>query len=294
MNVACGDLITASSEGWMRGHGTVVANGELVSCVAGKVERVDKLMRVRGVNGRYVGEVGDLVVGRVLEVGPKAWRVEIGGCRRATLALSSVNLPDDEQRIRTREDALSMRDLLDVGNVVCAEVQAVRQDGTVQLHTRSNRYGRLANGHLVTVPAGLVRRLPSHFVRYDDDLDVEVAVGNNGWIWVQRAIPMTWHEELSADTGGGSSGADALLTAEAWKTLRARHAARPLDRDDDRVDRVRAAIVVLGLRGAAVTADTIEHVYRDALAWGLTPPQMSTLKHSHRLVRALLSKKRKR
>jgi hypothetical protein len=51
-----------------RGHGTYEDDGELVANVSGVVERVNKLVRVRPLQARYVGDVGDVVVGRVKEV----------------------------------------------------------------------------------------------------------------------------------------------------------------------------------------------------------------------------------
>ena len=58
---------------------------------------------------RYLGEVGDIVVGRVTEVGSKRWKVNVGGHKDAMLHLSAVNLPGGVQRMRTYEDQLQMR-----------------------------------------------------------------------------------------------------------------------------------------------------------------------------------------
>lgn len=262
--VVAGDRISSVSSGFMSGHGTAVEEGFVVSCVSGRVSRVNKLISVIPTGGRYLGAVGDLVVGEVVEVGHKSWRLEVGGVRLASLALSSVNLPDDEQRIRTREDALVMRTLFDAGDLVCAEVSKVRPDGTIALHTRSNRYGKLENGEVVKVRAGLVRRLPAHFAKVAED-SVELAIGNNGWIWVQRAIPTEWIDELSRESGGGSSESDALLGADGWKILRSRHALRGYDETQRRrVDRVAASLRVLGKIGATITPDTVDHVYGDS------------------------------
>ena len=51
-------------------------------------------------------------------------QLNAGAARRATLALSSVTLPDDAQRIRNRADALAMRSVYGEGDVVVCEVQA--------------------------------------------------------------------------------------------------------------------------------------------------------------------------
>ena len=42
---------------------------------------------------RFNGEIGDVVVGRIIELGPKRWKVDIKGRQEAVLLLSSINLP---------------------------------------------------------------------------------------------------------------------------------------------------------------------------------------------------------
>jgi exosome complex component RRP4 len=112
--VVPGQPITAET-GYLRGHGcfiedsSVDADGpQLVSCVAGQIERVNKLITVRPLKSRYIGEVGDLIVGRVTAVESKRWKADIGAQKDATLQLSSVNLPGGVQRMRTHEDQLQV------------------------------------------------------------------------------------------------------------------------------------------------------------------------------------------
>mmetsp|Transcript_5965 Transcript_5965/g.19383 ORF Transcript_5965/g.19383 Transcript_5965/m.19383 type:complete len:362 (+) Transcript_5965:165-1250(+) len=256
-----GEGVSGSASGGssIRGHGSYTSSGRLRASVAGCVERVDKVVTVRGVGGRYVGEVGDLVVGVVREVGHKSWKVDIGATRLATLTLSGVHLPNDAQRIRTRQDALAMRELFDVDDVLVAEVRAVKGDGTTHLQTRANRYGRLANGALVKVRASLVRRLPAHFATVKN---VDVALGNNGFVWLQRRIPQAWIDDVATSGGGGSGEIDAKLSADAWKGLRDKHADTPLTHADARsLRRAANAVTVLGHHGASVTPATIAHLY---------------------------------
>ena len=78
-------------DGYLRGHGTYTENSEtLVASVCGVVERVNKLVKVDPLQSRYRGDVGDLVVGRIEEVGEKSWKVDVGSSKSAVLMLSSV------------------------------------------------------------------------------------------------------------------------------------------------------------------------------------------------------------
>lgn len=93
--VTPGEVITDAT-GFLRGHGSYLSRGTLVASVAGSVQRVNKLVSVQPVSsrcgghvglrcaalrtlfqhahepvlscGRYSGHVGDVVVGRVVEV----------------------------------------------------------------------------------------------------------------------------------------------------------------------------------------------------------------------------------
>lgn len=60
------------------------------------MQKVNKLICVRPLKSRYVGEIGDVVVGRILEVQQKRWKVETNSRLDSILMLSSVNLPGGE------------------------------------------------------------------------------------------------------------------------------------------------------------------------------------------------------
>ncbi|EGG06219.1 uncharacterized protein MELLADRAFT_27578, partial [Melampsora larici-populina 98AG31] len=182
--VVPGELI-ASSKFWMRGHGTFVEDGMTIrSSLAGTIERINKLVSVRGLRGRYRPEVGDLVIGRIAEVQSKRWKVDAGGRQHAVLMLGSVNLPGGVQRRKLESDELQMRFFFQEGDLLVAEVQAFFGDGAMSLHTRSLKYGKLRNGLLVKVPPQLIHRLKSHFHTLSCGLDL--IIGINGWIWIAK------------------------------------------------------------------------------------------------------------
>ncbi|KAF8704096.1 hypothetical protein HU200_031584 [Digitaria exilis] len=104
---------------WCRGHGTSDQDGEVVATLCGVVERVNKLVYVRTLRARYKPEVGDIIVGRVIEIAPKRWRLEINFSQDAVLMLSSMNLPDGIQRRRTAVDELNMRSIFVENDVIC-------------------------------------------------------------------------------------------------------------------------------------------------------------------------------
>lgn len=75
------------------GHGTYVKDGEIKASVAGVMEKVNKLISIRPLKSRYVGEIGDVVVARITEVQQKRWKVHTNSRLDSILLLASVNLP---------------------------------------------------------------------------------------------------------------------------------------------------------------------------------------------------------
>ncbi|KAI8497781.1 Exosome complex component RRP4 [Branchiostoma belcheri] len=195
--VTPGDVITADT-GYMRGHGTYMDDDKLKASLAGVVERVNKLICVQPLKTRYNGEIGDVVVGRVSQVGQKRWRVDVNSRLDAVLMLSAVNLPGGELRRRSAEDELMMREYLQEGDLISAEVQAIFHDGALSLHTRSLKYGKLSQGVMVQVSPSLVKRRKTHF--HNLACGASVILGNNGYVWISPTV----NDERGESSGGMS------------------------------------------------------------------------------------------
>lgn len=183
--VTPGEMIT-NDPSYMRGHGTFVdADGCLRSSIAGYVEKLNRLVLVRPLcTRRYVGDIGDVVIGRILDIGNKRWKVDICARQDAILQLSSIPLPGGIQRRKSEEDELMMRSFFSEGQILVAEVQSLFADGALGIHTRNHKYGKLLTGELMTVQPSLIRRSKSHFLV--TDWGVELIIGMNGYIWVGK------------------------------------------------------------------------------------------------------------
>eukprot|EP01054_Gregarina_sp_Poly1_P009994 Gregarina_sp_Poly_1__9993@NODE_664_length_6888_cov_103_167424_g502_i0_p2_GENE_NODE_664_length_6888_cov_103_167424_g502_i0NODE_664_length_6888_cov_103_167424_g502_i0_p2_ORF_typecomplete_len356_score36_71KH_6/PF15985_5/2_5e08Bac_DnaA_C/PF08299_11/0_23_NODE_664_length_6888_cov_103_167424_g502_i052416308 len=188
--VKCGD-------GVLRGHGIVtgtrmvtdeneddvmMSEQYLKSTMNGFVRQVNRLLYVEPLHSKYSAEPGDVIIGRITEVSAGRWLLEVGGIQQAVLPLASIALPSGEQRRKTDAEAIDMRRFFIEDDLLSTEVQKVNQDGTVLLHTRSGRYGKLSNGTCVCVPPTLVNRLSQHMVTLP--CGVHIVLGKNGFFWV--------------------------------------------------------------------------------------------------------------
>ncbi|KZF18997.1 exosome complex exonuclease RRP4 [Xylona heveae TC161] len=194
--VTPGEVVTDDPQ-WMRGHGTFVApeTTEITATVAGTVQKTNKLLSVRPLRARYTPEIGDLVVGRIVEVQSKRWRVDVAAPLLASLPLSAINLPGGILRKRTSTDELQIRTFFSEGDLLVAEVQSIFQDGSASLHTRSLKYGKLRNGIFLSVSGtggggGVVRSRRQvwtvHTARGGGEVDV--VLGVNGYVWISKHV----------------------------------------------------------------------------------------------------------
>lgn len=79
-----------------RGHGIYTIETKKYASVVGYVTKVNNLFLVQPIKTRYIGDVGDVVVGRITAVESNRWRVDINSTLDAVLPLTSVNLPGGE------------------------------------------------------------------------------------------------------------------------------------------------------------------------------------------------------
>lgn len=174
---------TICEEGdFIRGHGTQSEDKRLVSSYFGTPKTINKLVTVvPHMNFRYLPEVGDVVIGRVVEIYNKKWKIDMNCRSEVSLNLSAINLPGVAQRRKQESDEISMRTFFDINDLLVAEVQKVGKNGSASLHTRNEKYKKLGKGVLVTMPVALVPHLKSRFIAFSD---LEIIVGCNGFVWV--------------------------------------------------------------------------------------------------------------
>lgn len=255
-SVTIADTIPVNYEdGFLKGHGTTELNGEVVATVCGVVERVNKLVYVRTLRARYKPEVGDIIVGRVIEVAPKRWRLDINYSQDAVLMLSSINLPDGIQRRRTAEDELNMRTIFEENDVICAEVRGFQHDG-LHLQARSQKYGKLQRGQLLSIPSYLVKRRKQHW-HYLDEYGIDLILGCNGFVWVGEHVETK--DEMLVDQADKPDSQTSKTNDHSMSLEGQEQTYTPLETRQN-ICRIANAIRVLSMLGFVVTIEVVMEV----------------------------------
>ncbi|KAJ5632980.1 Ribosomal protein L27 [Penicillium lividum] len=184
-----GEVVTNDPQ-WMRGHGTFTnpLSTSIIATVAGYQQTTNKLISVHPMRARYTPEIGDLVIGRIVEVQSKRWKVDVAAPLLAQLPLSAINLPGGILRRRTSADELQIRTYFCEGDLVVAEVQSVHQDGAASLHTRSLKYGKLRNGVFLAVAGtgGVGTRISSMKSGAGDATDTDGTKKSRQRVWTME------------------------------------------------------------------------------------------------------------
>ncbi|KAI9768840.1 MAG: exosome non-catalytic core subunit rrp4 [Geoglossum simile] len=217
--VTPGETITEDPQ-WMRGHGTYTAGADgtkIIASVAGTVAKTNKLLSVSPLRARYTPEIGDLVVGRIIEVGTKRWLCDISAPHLSALHLSSINLPGGILRKRTTTDELQIRSYFSEGDLLVAEVQTLHQDGSASLHTRSLKYGKLRNGVFMSVGGRGVKRGRRQVfeVKLTDGVGgVDVYLGVNGFVFIAMHTDLPESESTSIIANLEDSASAAMYSSQ--------------------------------------------------------------------------------
>ncbi|PHH76113.1 hypothetical protein CDD80_1781 [Ophiocordyceps camponoti-rufipedis] len=253
----------------MRGHGTYIPpqTNDITSSLAGTLTKTNRLLSVQPLRARYAPEIGDLVVGRILQVQPKRWRVDVAASQLALLHMSAINLPGGILRKRTETDMLQIRSFFAEGDLVVAEVQQLHADGVAALHTRSLRYGKLRNGVFVAVSGArgnAVVRSKRQLWTVDDPAHgaapIEITLGVNGYVWIcklaERVEPADGaRPDDAVSSNHYSSQNDAIDVA----TMR-------------EIARFRSVILALAEHDQRIDEDTVTKAYHEAVDMGAESP----------------------
>lgn len=274
--VTPGELITEDAT-WMRGHGTYYLDDKTYSSVAGTISKVNKLLSVIPFNGRYRPETGDHVVGRIIGIGNKRWRVDLGSEHAGILVLGAVNLPGGVLRRKSDSDELQMRSILKEGDLLNCEVQSTFNDGSASLHTRSLKYGKLRNGMFVKVNSSLIVRTKNHL--HELPGGVSVIIGVNGYCWIFKtknqassvASNKAESEFTSASNGYsvgmGSVSITRLEEESSWEIYS--------DKNDkisssikETISRYRCCLLALSYNNISINAQRLVKAYEISLGYG--------------------------
>ncbi|ANF22786.1 exosome complex RNA-binding protein Rrp4 [Thermococcus piezophilus] len=166
------------------GRGTFREGNRIYSTVVGLVEIRNDSIRVIPLEGPYIPEVGDNVIGKIIDVKFSNWMVDIGAPYQASLRVQDA--------VEERIDILKtdLRKIFDIGDIIYAKIKAYNEINQIDLTTKGMPFkgGPLRGGQIVEITPSKVPRLigkGGSMINLIKKLTgTRIIVGQNGWVWV--------------------------------------------------------------------------------------------------------------
>jgi len=159
----------------------------IYSSIIGLAELKDRAIHVIPLKCCYVPKVGDIVIGKVIDVGISHWTVDIASPYSAILQVSDAfNKVIDT----TRED---LTKYFDVGDFLVAKIIAFDRTRDPLLSTKEPKCGKIDRGTVVEISPAKIPRLigkkGSMINMIKKEINCQILVGQNGRIWIYAENP---------------------------------------------------------------------------------------------------------
>jgi len=175
--VVPGELLSAEAR--KAGPGTFVEEGKVyAACLGIKNTRPDQVSVVP-LSGQYIPLRGDLVVGKIIDIGPSNWLVDINSPYPAPLHVNEV-----PWRVEFGETGKFMT----VGDIVLLKIVDVDEVKRISVSMQDHGLRKLTGGMVIDVSPSKVPRVigrnGSMIQMLKNQTGCRIYVGQNGRIWV--------------------------------------------------------------------------------------------------------------
>jgi len=183
--VTPGDLLAEND--YLAGENTYKEDGKIYATRIGLVDYDNRKVFVVALKAFYVPYVGDLVIGKVIEVSLGVWLLDIKAPYPAVLRASdALNRPFKPQR-----DELSA--IFDVGDLVIAKIVAYDRTRDPLLTVSEPGLGKIKHGQIVEITPTKIPRVigkkGSMITMLKQETGCQITVGQNGVILVSGKTP---------------------------------------------------------------------------------------------------------
>ena len=166
--------------------GTLREKDNIISTHIGLVDVKGRIVKVIPLNGRYIPKVGDVVIGKINEIGMSNWRIDIGWAFFAGLRISEASneyIPADAPLSR----------YFDVGETVACKIVKISGTKFVDVTMKGPGLGKLGNGRVIqcnpTKVPRIIGRKGSMIHLLKDASGCRITVGQNGAVWISGSSP---------------------------------------------------------------------------------------------------------
>ena len=176
-----GDLLDAS--GLKAGSGAYAEDGKVFAAQLGIKSVKSNFVNVIPLGGRYIPATGDSIIGKVIDIGPSNWLIDINSPYPAPLHVNEVPW---------RVEFGDTSKYLNVGDTLLAKVLMVDETKRVQVTMKEQGLRKLSGGQVIDISYCKVPRVigkgGSMIQLIKSHTNCRIFIGQNGRIWLDGEI----------------------------------------------------------------------------------------------------------
>jgi exosome complex component RRP4 len=165
------------------GAGTYVQEGKIYAAQLGIKSVKANFVNVIPLGGRYIPSPGDTVIGKVVDIGPSNWFIDINSPYQAPLHVNEVPW---------RVDFGDTARFMNIGDTLLAKVLMVDETKRVQVTMKEQGLRKLQGGQVMEISHSKVPRVigkgGSMIQMIKTMTNTRIFVGQNGRVWLDGDI----------------------------------------------------------------------------------------------------------
>ncbi len=164
-------------------NGMYESNSEFFSEYFGVIQESEKFVDVAPFNSPYLPRVNDKIIGKIMDIGPTMWTVDIN-----SPYYSLLHMNDTPWHVSSGD----LERYLKVGDYVYARISVSNEIKESWISLRDNGMRKLETGRIISVKPPKVPRVIGKGGNMINIIktytDTKIIVGQNGFIWVDGEI----------------------------------------------------------------------------------------------------------
>lgn len=183
--VTPGELLAEGD--YLSGDNTYKEDERIYATIIGIANSSGRTVYVTALKGCYIPRVGDLVIGKVIDVSLGGWIVDINAPYNAILYATDTL----GRSYNPRRDELTR--VFDVGDLILAKVIIYDRTRDPVLSVRKTGFGKISHGHVLTITPTKIPRLigkkGSMITMIKNETGCHITIGQNGRVLVVGRKP---------------------------------------------------------------------------------------------------------
>lgn len=176
-----GDIL-ADGMDFLPGDNTYRRNNTVHAKILGLAGISGRVVKVTPLTGPYLPQVGDKIIGKVIDIMFSGWRVDTGTAYSAVM-----NVKDASTRFIKKDEDLSK--ILAIGDYVVAMITNVTSQNLIDLTMKEPGLYKIQGGRIIKINNQKVPRVigkqGSMISLIKKYTNCEITVGQNGLVWVK-------------------------------------------------------------------------------------------------------------